>query len=102
MDTTTSKLERSNASLKRFIATNSRNTIVADKIRLLNKWSVKESLKSDFFQNTASRRTKLVIKRRKEMKRLGRELSGIPKKKMATQKQRKDIFNKILDISKNF
>ena len=102
LDTTTSRLERSNASLKRFIATNSRNTNVADKIRLLNKWSVKESLKSNFFQNTTSRRTKLVIKRRKQMKKLGRELDRIPKKKMATQKQRKEIFNKILEVSRNF
>ena len=102
LDTTTSKLERSNASLKKFISRNSRNKNASERIRLVNRWAIKESLKTDFFQNTASRRTKAVKQRRKEMKRVGRALEKISSDELTYNSKRRECFKQILEISKKF
>lgn len=102
LDTTTSRLERSNASLKKFISRNSRSKNASERIRLVNKWAIKESLKTDFFQNTASRRTKAVKQRRKEMKRIGQDLEKISPDQLTSNSKRRECFKKILEISKKF
>ena len=97
VDTTQARIERSNLSLKRYIAKHCRNNTPASRLFTLNSWANNEYRKSCLLDGSSRKQTKAVLAKRAEIKKLGEMLETFSDRRLRLTDLRK-IFHGIVRV----